>query len=310
MIVALFSAALAFAICVALVPGLGRLAGRYGFVAEPNPDVPTHSRPIPLLGGVAILAGQLPVLLFAAARDRVWLVVLTALLPVTLLGLYKDRVAAPLSPFLQILVQVASTVLLIGGGLRLDVIADPRIDAAVSAVVCLWVINAWNFVDVADGLAASLAIVCALGFAACLLALGDTLGAAVLAAVAGSSGGFLRFNRPPARIFMGDVGSFSLGLVFTATAFDVSRDPQSGAGALLLLAVPLLDVAVSAGRRLLAGRSPFQGGAEHVSLWLLSRGWRTTSVIAAASIVAIAFGLAGFVAVTGAPLARLLAHRH
>jgi UDP-GlcNAc:undecaprenyl-phosphate GlcNAc-1-phosphate transferase len=303
---AVAGAVLAFCACGALVPVLARLADRHGFVAPPNPDVPTHSRPVPLLGGAAMLGGELPVLLLAAAADRRWLTVIVALAPVVALGLYKDRVAEPVSPFLQLLVQGASALILVGGGLRLDVVGDPVQDGALSAAACLWVINAWNFVDVADGLASSLAIVCALGFVACLLTRHDLVGAAVLGAVAGGSGGFLRFNRPPARIFMGDVGSFSLGVLFAAAAFVVSRDAQSAAGASFLLAVPLLDVAISAGRRLRAGRSPLRGGGEHVSLWLLARGWRTTEVIAAASIVSIALGVAGFVAVTQPELAAVL----
>jgi UDP-N-acetylmuramyl pentapeptide phosphotransferase/UDP-N-acetylglucosamine-1-phosphate transferase len=308
-IYASWGAVLAFLVCGVLVPVLSRLADRYGFVAPPNPDVPTHSRPIPLLGGIAMIAGELPVLLLAAVVDRVWLAVLVALAPVAVLGLYKDRVGEPVSPFIQLLVQAASTLILMAGGLRLDVVADPRLDGAITVVVCLWVINAWNFVDVADGLASSLAIVCALGFVACRLAVRDVVGAAVLAAVAGSSGAFLWFNRPPARIFMGDVGSFSLGVIFSASALLVSRDAQSGAGALLLLAVPLLDVAISAGLRLRAGRSPLWGGREHVGLGLLARGWRTTAVVAFASIVSIALGVAGFVAVAEPELARVIGYR-
>lgn len=308
MIDAVAGALLAFCACGALVPVLARLADRHGFVAAPNPDVPTHSRPVPLLGGAAMLAGELPVLLLAAVVDRRWLTVLVALGPVVALGLYKDRVAAPVSPFIQLLVQGASALVLVGGGLRLDVVGDPVLDGALSAATCLWVINAWNFVDVADGLASSLAIVCALGFVACLLTRHDLVGAAVLGAVAGGSGGFLRFNRPPARIFMGDTGSFSLGLLFTAAAMVVSRDRQSAAGTLLILAVPLLDVAISAARRVRAGRSPLRGGGEHLSLWLLAHGWQTTEVIAVASIVSISLGLAGLVTVTQPVLAAILGY--
>jgi UDP-GlcNAc:undecaprenyl-phosphate GlcNAc-1-phosphate transferase len=230
------------------------------------------------------------------------------LVPVAVLGLLKDRGREPVSPFIQLLVQGASTLMLMAGGLRLDVVADRRLDGGLTAVVCLWVINAWNFVDVADGLAGSLAIVSAVGFVGCLLALRDGVGAAVLGAVAGSSAGFLRFNRPPARIFMGDAGSFSLGVVFAGSTLSVSGDARSGAGALLVLAVPLLEVAISVARRLGAGRSPFQGGPEHVSLSLLARGWPTAAVIAAASLVSIALGVAGFVAVTGPGLARVLGY--
>jgi UDP-GlcNAc:undecaprenyl-phosphate GlcNAc-1-phosphate transferase len=257
-----------------------------------------------------MIAGVLPVLLVAAWADRSWGVVLAALVPVTALGLYKDRIGDPVSPFIQLLIQGGAALILLAGGLRLDLVPHRGLDAALSVVACLWVVNAWNFVDVADGLAGSLAVVSAFGFVACFLVLGDRPGAAVLGALAGASVAFLRFNRPPARIFMGDVGSFSLGVLFSASALLVGRGPRSAAGALVLLGLPLLDVALSASRRLRAGRSPLRGGAEHLSLRLLAHGWGATRLLAAACLVSLALGAMGFAAAAGPELARALGYRN
>ena len=68
-------------------------------------------------------------------------------------------------------------------------------------------------------------------------------------------------------------------------------------------------MAFSAALRLRAGRSPLRGGAEHLSLRLLARGWRTTAVVAAAALVSVALGVLGFVAVTGPALGRVLGYR-
>jgi UDP-GlcNAc:undecaprenyl-phosphate GlcNAc-1-phosphate transferase len=290
---ALAGALLAAVLCAALTPLAGRLASRLGIVAGANPDVPTHTRAVPLLGGVAILSGVAPVLAMAAAADSRWRAFALALVPLLLLGLYKDWAERPLSPALQLAVQGAAAGVLVWGGLRLDVLTHPAADAAASVFVCLWIVNSWNFIDVMDGLAASVAVVSAVAFALAAGHLGDRTAAAVAFAIAGGALGFLLHNRPPARIFMGDVGSFALGLSFAALVMATSRGVGSGAGALLLVAVPLADVAFSSLVRIRAGRSPLVGGAEHLCLRLLARGWRVPVILAAASIAAAAGGTAG-----------------
>jgi UDP-GlcNAc:undecaprenyl-phosphate GlcNAc-1-phosphate transferase len=290
---ALTGGLLAAVLCAALTPLAGRLATRLGIVAGANPDVPTHTRPVPLLGGVAIVAGVAPVLAMAAAADPRWRALVLALVPLVLLGLYKDWAERPLSPILQLVVQGVAAGVLVWGGLRLDVLPHPAADAAASVFLCLWIVNSWNFIDVMDGLAASVAVVCAVTFALAAAHLGDRTAAAVSLAVAGGALGFLLHNRPPARIFMGDVGSFSLGLSFAALVLAMSSDVGSGAGALFLVAVPLADVAFSSLVRIRAGRSPLAGGAEHLCLRLLARGWKGPVIVAAASLAAAAGGTAG-----------------
>ncbi|HEY0150561.1 MAG TPA: hypothetical protein VGB92_01105, partial [Longimicrobium sp.] len=87
---ALAGALVAAVVCAVLTPLAGRLALRLRIVAGANPDVPTHTRAVPLLGGVAIVAGMTPALALAAAADSRWRALALALVPLLLLGLYKD----------------------------------------------------------------------------------------------------------------------------------------------------------------------------------------------------------------------------
>jgi UDP-N-acetylmuramyl pentapeptide phosphotransferase/UDP-N-acetylglucosamine-1-phosphate transferase len=264
----------------AVTPAAGRLAHRVGCVAHANPDVPTHRRAVPLLGGLAIVAGLAPWLAVAAVREPRWVALAIALVPLVALGAYKDRVERPVAPVAQLIVQAIAAGVLWAGGFR---VAGGGVfgSAGLTIALAIVVINAWNFIDILDGLAASVAAASAVSFA-----LG---GSVVAAALAGASIGYVRHNWPPARIFMGDVGSFTIGLTFVALILD--RPSGCGGAAMLTMIVPLGDFAFTVVSRIAAGKSPMAGGAEHLPLRLIARGWSGVRVNVVACAVAIAAGV-------------------
>lgn len=188
-----------------------------------------HQRPVPRSGGIALLGGLMSALLVAAvalpqvadrpalAAPLPWLG--AALLLVAAVSFVDDRIG--LSRRLRILVHLAAAVLLWLGGLRWDQLGLPGPPVALPLLLALpltllysiWMLNLYNFMDGMDGLAGSMA---AIGFAGLALFgynAGDLTYALCCAAVAAASAGFLTGNLPPARIFLGDVGSSSLGLL-------------------------------------------------------------------------------------------------
>ena len=285
-----------FAVVALLTPLMRRIALRLGVVALPDPAVKSHTRPTPLLGGGAILAGIAPVLLACAVQDARWAVVGAAIALVASLGAYKDFVRREVSPLPQLAIQVAAVVLLLWsiGPLRLT---DNRFaDVALSIVGCLWIINGWNFLDVMDGLAGGVAVVTAAFFAIGHLLVANTEGAMLGAALAGCMAGFLLYNYPPATIFMGDSGSFPLGLLFCSLLLSGASTTRAGSitafGLMLLL--PMGEVAATSLRRILAGRSPLVGHTpDHLSLHLSQRGWSNGAVIWSAYLCAFLAGLIG-----------------
>jgi UDP-GlcNAc:undecaprenyl-phosphate/decaprenyl-phosphate GlcNAc-1-phosphate transferase len=145
-------------------------------------------------------------------------------------------------------------------------------------------INSFNFLDGSDGLCAGVAGIIA---AAYLVFSGFTLsspGSTVAWSLLGVSVGFLVFNFPPARIFMGDSGSTVLGFVTAFLAFDFYRaNPTSEhhialAVPLLMAAVPLLDGILAVIRRLHEKRSPLHGDRRHFYDLLLELGWSPRKV--------------------------------
>lgn len=277
----------------ALAIALRRRASSWGFIDAPNPEVPTHDRDVPLLGGVAFGLALLPCLILAAGQDAgvCWLAMGMSLLAA--LGLYKDRVRRPVAPALQLIVQFGAAALLVAGlGISLGA------GAALVLVATVVLINAWNFLDVSDGLAGGVACVTALSLGCLALQLGDAALALVAFGLAASLAGFLAHNMPPARMFMGDVGSFTIGalLVFGILRSVGGAPERAIPAAGLLLLLPLAEMAFTVSSRLRSGRSPLLGNDQHLSLTLLRLGW------APRRLLATAYGTAAAACAVGALL--------
>jgi len=174
------------------------------------------------------------------------------------------------------------------------------------ALTYLWVIgitNAVNLLDNMDGLAAGIAAIAALTVAVLAAVAASWPEAAPALAVAGAAAGFLAFNHPPARVFMGDGGSLFLGFAVAALAMGQPGAGASGTAAVLavpaaLMAVPILDTTLVTVKRIAGGRPITQGGRDHSSHRLVFLGlserravWTLYGVAAAFSALAVALQL-------------------
>ena len=273
-----------FLACAAALPLVLFFSRRSHFNAAPGP-LDIHTRPISRLAGVGILLGLLLALAISPIfhfRDH--LAFLVALLLVWLTGLADDLRRLP--PLLRFLLQTASAILLWWAGWRFPV-------PALASLLLTWFfvvlfINAFNMLDGADGLAAAVSAVISLGFLLWFVSTADFLGAAVAAALLGACVGFLLFNFPPAKIFMGDSGSYTLGFLIAFLSLEFYRyQPAPGLHwllPLLLAALPLLDLFFAVLRRLANGLSPFTGDRRHFYDLLLQRGWSPRRVCAISSL--------------------------
>jgi len=192
---------------------------------------------------------------------------------VALAGLLDDRRAQPAA--IKLGAQAIAAVLALGGGLVLERVALPGIGVvelgpAGYVVSFLWLVgltNAFNFMDGLDGLAASTAVIAASFLAIAAHLVGDGSTAALAWSLAAASLGFLLLNRPPARIFMGDVGSQFLGFAFAGLGLLLARRAPDGATALvvpLLLFHFLFDTIVTAIARARRGAKLWQAHREHL----------------------------------------------
>jgi UDP-GlcNAc:undecaprenyl-phosphate GlcNAc-1-phosphate transferase len=165
---------------------------------------------------------------------------------------------------------------------------------ALGVVAVLVLVNAVNLLDGLDGLVAGVVLLGALGSFVVLSGAGATLALAL----AGALGGFLVWNSPPARVYLGDSGSYLIGtalaMLFVAAA---QRHAAVVSGALLFAGVPVADTAVAIVRRLRAGTPLLRGDRGHVYDQLVDRGWSAklsvlTCVVAQAVLTGAGIGIA------------------
>lgn len=281
-----------------LTPIFRDAARRFGVVDAPDGGLKTQEGPVPYFGGIAVFAAVLfPVSLFLRFSDKVSGLLLSCSI-IVLLGLIDD--IGRLSPRIKLLVQGIAVFLLLKSGIRIRIEAFPPL--ACIGLTFLWMIlmtNGFNLIDVMDGLAAGVATVSALFLAAVFALRGAGIGVILCLSLAGALLGFLRYNRPPAQIYLGDTGSLLLGFLLGGLSIEAdytARNPYGWITALAIFAVPLFEIAFVSWLRYRRGASILAGSRDHFSLrlrrWRLTRG-QTVAASCAAASVAAGVGLLG-----------------
>ena len=253
-----------------------RVLRRRGVLDRPNPRS-SHTRPTPRGGGLAVMAAlALGWLAAAALRDLsdsmtlglgggAAATVLGIGLALAVVSWLDDLRDLPLAFRLAVqgLAVAAGVSLLPEQGLVLGGLVPLWADRGLAALAWLWFVNLYNFMDGIDGLSAVETVSIGIGVAAvALLADARPALAAEAIVVAGAMLGFLWWNRPPARIFLGDVGSIPLGYLVGWLLLSLAAAGQWAAAA-LLPAYYLADATVTLLRRLARGAPVWRAHAEH-----------------------------------------------
>jgi len=271
-----------------------------------------QSHPVAYLGGLAIAApitiGSLLVVFTTLSMDLKNQFFLGLILPsfaIAFIGLLDDLFELPPWPrfIAQSSVGVITTFMLYlsGGGVKL--FNNPLVDGALTTLWVVTIINALNFMDNMDGLATSLSIVISISLFILSYLNGQYLVSALSIAVFAASIGFLFWNKRPASIYLGDAGALYLG--FLLAAISIRVDVYSGSEIiralvpLLIFSIPIIDITQVVIRRIKNGRSPFEGGRDHLSHLLLNRGFGQGQVLAILIISASAFALCGIYLAVG-----------
>lgn len=318
-----------FVIALATVGWVRRLAPSWGLITRPRSDR-FHDRPTPLAGGLGIWLGVVGT--FALGQITLWLIsagyistnklpllaqthlagielqapklwaLLAAATAMATLGLVDD--CGGLGWRLRIAVQALIAALMVWQGWRLSLFIDvPVLTAALSVIWIVGVVNSFNMLDNVDGLAAGVALIASTILAAVMLISPQAESggpqlfvAGFLLVLAGAIAGFWTYNRPPASIFMGDVGSYFIGFCLAAATLMATF---AGAGVprhailapLCVLAVPIYDTLSVIWIRLRTGRSPFEGDKNHFSHRLIALGLAPKQAVWTIYLLAAACGL-------------------
>ncbi|MFM7861077.1 MAG: glycosyltransferase family 4 protein [Candidatus Nanopelagicaceae bacterium] len=285
-----------------ITPLMRKLAIRIGAVDAPNMARKVQTEPVPYLGGVAIVFGVLVATYSVVViENRELVLASTVLIPATamaVMGLVDDLRGLP--PWPRLISQTLVGVLVAAILISTDTIGTPSkifiVDALITIIWIVGVCNSINFFDNLDGGAAGTVVVIAIFTFLIAFDQGQLLVGALAIVTAGATAGFLLWNRPPAKIYMGDAGALFLGIIIAVLTIrlDPAIQPmwKSLAIPLLLMAVPILDTTVAVTSRIARGISPFTGGRDHLSHRLMRKGLHRRA--AAISL----WGLAGVYGIT------------
>ena len=285
---AVFAFLAAAAVAVLLTPLAGKAARRVGAISYPTVRGLSR-REVPLLGGLAILAGFLVAAIFwipdsfnlrpaphsgtVVGVVHKWPLIAGAVL-IAAVGAIDD--IWDLKPILKLAGQIAAAIVAVRAGATINDLTLPFIGAhqftdAGGPLAVIWLVvlmNVVNLSDGVDGLAAGVCTIDGITFTVIVFNIqGGTSAAAVLAAItAGASLGFLAHNFYPAKIFMGDTGANLLGYLLGVTAIIGTLKTNAVlalVGPLLILAVPFMDTGFVVAKRLKYGKKPWDADDNH-----------------------------------------------
>jgi UDP-GlcNAc:undecaprenyl-phosphate/decaprenyl-phosphate GlcNAc-1-phosphate transferase len=286
--------AASFVLSLALTPLTRTLSGWWGLVDQPDGRRKIHARAVPLVGGPTLLVSvvlaiaaallfPLPFGSLGSGEDVNLLGLLLGGVAIAAVGMADDRFG--LRGRHKLCGQIVAAAIVIGSGvvvrdiqlfgwhLELGLLSIPF-----TLFLLLGAINSLNLIDGMDGLLGSVGLILSLALAAMAALAGHWSAAAVACALAGALLGFLRYNLPPASVFLGDSGSMLVGLVLGTLAIQSSlKAPATIALAtpVALLILPIFDTTAAILRRKLTGRSLYTSDRAHLHHCLLRSGLST-----------------------------------
>ncbi|UCF80996.1 MAG: undecaprenyl/decaprenyl-phosphate alpha-N-acetylglucosaminyl 1-phosphate transferase [Acidobacteriota bacterium] len=306
-----------------LVPLFRRFALRFQVMDHPG-ERKLHTEPLPLFGGGAIFCAIVAVVAFHYAvqpmmaqsgfvqtvvpefyrsylhgiwafSGRMWTIFLGAAF-ISALGLLDD--VRGVSIRMRFLFEILIAVAVVAIGIKPDIAVFPQ--PLVWLVSVIWIVgitNSMNLLDGADGLAAGVGAIAALLLAWVMALGGQPLPAVFLLVLAGAVAGFLRYNFPPARIFMGSWGSMLIGYLL-AVAVLLTTDVAAGENwllpiliPLLILGIPLYDTFSVIAIRLAQGRSPVLADQNHFVHRLMRFGFSPKQAVLFIYLLTLCIGI-------------------
>lgn len=236
-----------FLFTLVIIPFLRKIAFKFNIVDKPDNKLKTHNEATPYLGGVAFVLSFIFFTPFSLFR-KLYLVVLS------LMGLYDDYKS--INPWLRLFMEF-----LIGFLVATRFLTNP-IEILIAVFFYAFLINSVNMMDGMDGICAITSSIAAFGLIWTVTFPYDKY---YLISLIGSLLAYLIYNFPPAKIFMGDMGSYAIGAILGVSVISsFSKSLSHTIAALIILTPFFLDTFTSMIRRVLAKKSPFYGDRDHV----------------------------------------------
>ncbi|WP_426983934.1 MraY family glycosyltransferase [Brevibacillus borstelensis] len=305
---------ISFVIVYLLIPPLGKLAFRLDFVDKPRKDVERkiHREPIPLTASYAIYIGfAVPYVLFSDEILVQTIAVLAGGLLLLIIGTVDDwykTQGKDFSALPKLIVQLSAAVLVYASGIAFTGFYNPLSGEYVLLPVwlqfiltILWIFGVTtviNFSDGMDGLAGGLSAISAGTLFIVALVKGQNTSAIMAIVLVGVAVAYLRYNKPPAKVFMGDAGATFLGFILGVIALDGAFKQATVLSLfipILALGVPIFDNLFVVTKRFLQGKPIYQADASQAHYRLLRTGMNQKQVVAFLCLISVCFSLTSII---------------
>lgn len=269
-----------FVLTSLLIPFFTKCALKFKIVDSPDGKLKKHDKATPYLGGVAIFLATFCVLLFMLNINQNIVILFSSLALLMLLGLIDDIYI--IKPLIKFLGQTLSILLLLVSNIYLkDFFLSKYLTIFLIMFWNLTLINAFNLIDVMDGLCTTVAIFATMGFIIISILFNQLSVCILLFAFLGALISFLFFNFPPARIYLGDAGSMFIGGFLGVVPFLLKWPSNFTAffSSICLLLIPILEL-ISLIIIRTYKRIPFYlGSPDHFSIYLRVKGWSKKNIL-------------------------------
>ncbi len=287
-----FSTTLSFLLTYYLIPIFIRIAYKFNIIDHPDGVIKKHIVPTPYLGGAAIYLGFLTTLGIVFPFDNQFFLFLIGSTILFYIGLIDDLIA--LRPAQKFAGQAVAVLCFLKAGFYLKSHLFYNFwNMPISALWMLLIINAFNLIDIMDGLSSTVALFSSVGFLYIALLMQQNVVALLLCAFIGALIAFLRFNLPKAQIYLGDAGSLFIGGFLATVPFLYNWGMLDWYGymiPLVFLAIPLLEIACLVLIRTRKNIPFYHASPDHFAIYLKNKGfgpYKILAFVAVASTVLI-----------------------
>ena len=311
-IIMLFS--IAFVVSFFMTPFVKNLAIKVNAIDVPKDERRVHKKPIPRLGGLAMLSGFIMALIYYFIMVGMDSVVFNSKILGLILGIIIIEIAGiwddikPIRAWTKLAFQIAAAAVVVGFGVRVEFLTNPFVENGIFELgiwsvplTMLWIVgitNAINLIDGLDGLSTGIAIISSVSLLIIFALNGSPfIAIIIITALVGALSGFLPFNFNPAKTFIGDIGSNFVGFILaivsilgvakTATAFVVVLP-------MIVLGLPIFDTLSAIVRRLIKGKSlkaVFQADKGHLHHKLIEKGFSQKEAVLTLYGISVACGM-------------------
>lgn len=297
-----------------LIPPFRRLAIKLDFVDKPRPDSERkiHREPIPLTAGIAIFIGFfITYFVFSGTITREAVGIFIGSVLILGIGLVDDWYKShgkELASLPKLIVQVGAAVVVYSFGIQFEGFNNPLTGQYINLpewlqfiLTILWIFGVTtviNFSDGIDGLAGGLSAISGGTLFVVALTIGRGESALLAVILVGAALGYLRYNKPPARVFMGDAGATFLGFILGIIALDGAFKGATLASLfvpIFALGVPIFDNIIVVIRRMLQSKPIYQADASQVHYRLLATGLNQKQTLVFLCLLNLCFGLTAII---------------